>query len=423
MTFSAVDRAVFFQNITASQSALSHAKTWALGRSKDDWCWKDLFSKTKDSPFALIRACTNLAGGADLSHEPNIELWKLAYDVMRASANGPPADWDKYESEFVPAIISDRKKYEHLERLINGGLCPLYIRRRLTDDIPNIKLADWTPVTVLAALHVKQAITEAGATHVVKFPTIESVRAQLKCDDLFYKANRAAQIRSIQAQIQWAVYCTGDLLSQHASAILLALKLPVNEAAVRNPWYSFRVMAEYEFRRNRSRYNQADWEVVPRIASNLLENFPDEMAFHLEEYKTKKKKQVGRAQMMCGRLNMPGDHTYATQRAAYLWALRCIHHHNDGGIPAPAPTPDLPPCPKPKENTVSKKPFETIDYVYGQNLEQISADELIDAIRRVRNEIVQLKPLADSGSQHIAKKIEDLQKAETKIVKALDAKK
>ena len=51
--------------------------------------------------------------------------------------------------------------------------------------------------------------------------------------------------------------------------------------------------------------------------------------------------------------------------------------------------------------------FETIHFVFGSDIKTISADQLINAVKRVEGEIADLK-VVKAKSSHIKKRIEEL---------------
>lgn len=74
----------------------------------------------------------------------------------------------------------------------------------------------------------------------------------------------------------------------------------------------------------------------------------------------------------------------------------------------------------PTPNTLSIA-FETRHYVYGHDIKNLSADQLIDAIKRVENEIETLKSVK-TKSKHITGRIKELETMLNEIVAALDSK-
>lgn len=74
----------------------------------------------------------------------------------------------------------------------------------------------------------------------------------------------------------------------------------------------------------------------------------------------------------------------------------------------------------PTPNTLSIA-FETRHYVYGHDIKNLSADQLIDAIKRVESEIETLKSVK-TKSKHIAGRIKELETMLNEIVAALDSK-
>lgn len=71
--------------------------------------------------------------------------------------------------------------------------------------------------------------------------------------------------------------------------------------------------------------------------------------------------------------------------------------------------------------TASGTPFETRHYVFGQNINDMTAGQLIEAVKRVENEITDLKSVK-TKSTHIAAKIKELEGMLAKIVEQLDSK-
>lgn len=74
-----------------------------------------------------------------------------------------------------------------------------------------------------------------------------------------------------------------------------------------------------------------------------------------------------------------------------------------------------------EENTMSQAAFVTKSYIYGKDVEQMTEQELINAIRSVETEIDSLKTVK-TPSTKIAAKIEELQGMLAKIVGVLDGK-
>lgn len=74
-----------------------------------------------------------------------------------------------------------------------------------------------------------------------------------------------------------------------------------------------------------------------------------------------------------------------------------------------------------EENTMSQAAFVTKSYIYGKDVEQMTEQELINAIRSVETEIDSLKTVK-TPSTKIAAKIEELQDMLAKIVGVLDGK-
>lgn len=72
----------------------------------------------------------------------------------------------------------------------------------------------------------------------------------------------------------------------------------------------------------------------------------------------------------------------------------------------------------PGNNTVA---FETRHYVYGQNIDNMSADQLIQAVKQVEREIEDLAGVK-TNSAHIDKRIKELKAMLAEIVKVLDTK-
>ena len=65
--------------------------------------------------------------------------------------------------------------------------------------------------------------------------------------------------------------------------------------------------------------------------------------------------------------------------------------------------------------------FETKHYVYGMDVANMSAGQLIDAIKKLEAEIADLKGVK-AKSEHIKKRIAELEGMLVKIVEVLDAK-
>lgn len=65
-------------------------------------------------------------------------------------------------------------------------------------------------------------------------------------------------------------------------------------------------------------------------------------------------------------------------------------------------------------------PFKTINYVYGNDIEKMSAEALIEAIKRAKGDISKLKEVGVE-SKHIKKKIGELDAAIESMVERLDA--
>ena len=65
--------------------------------------------------------------------------------------------------------------------------------------------------------------------------------------------------------------------------------------------------------------------------------------------------------------------------------------------------------------------FETKHYVYGQDVSHMSANELIESIKKVEAEITDLK-LVKTKSAHILTRVAELGAMLTQIVAVLDAK-
>lgn len=65
--------------------------------------------------------------------------------------------------------------------------------------------------------------------------------------------------------------------------------------------------------------------------------------------------------------------------------------------------------------------FEIRKLAFGRNIERMSADELIDTVRRFEREIESLKAIK-TESKHIAKRITDLELGLKEVVQLLDSK-
>lgn len=67
------------------------------------------------------------------------------------------------------------------------------------------------------------------------------------------------------------------------------------------------------------------------------------------------------------------------------------------------------------------KPFETVDFVYGQRVSDAKDTDLIASIKRIDKEILDLAPMADA-SKYVAQQIKDLNSMKCRIIEALDAR-
>ena len=65
--------------------------------------------------------------------------------------------------------------------------------------------------------------------------------------------------------------------------------------------------------------------------------------------------------------------------------------------------------------------FETRHFVYGLDVANMSAGQLIDAIKRIEAEIADLKGVK-AKSEHIKKRIAELEAMMAKVVEVLDTK-
>lgn len=72
-------------------------------------------------------------------------------------------------------------------------------------------------------------------------------------------------------------------------------------------------------------------------------------------------------------------------------------------------------------NTNATIAFETKHYVYGMDVANMSAGQLIEAIKKIEAEIADLK-LVKSKSEHIKKRIAELEDMLAKVVQVLDSK-
>lgn len=78
---------------------------------------------------------------------------------------------------------------------------------------------------------------------------------------------------------------------------------------------------------------------------------------------------------------------------------------------------DNPPGEKTMRNTV---PFESKDYVFGQDVANMNANDLLAAMRRVEAEIAELKDVK-TKSKYVEGKIKELEDGLARIVEKLDA--
>lgn len=76
---------------------------------------------------------------------------------------------------------------------------------------------------------------------------------------------------------------------------------------------------------------------------------------------------------------------------------------------------------KPKETIMSTKPVETITYIYGQDVNAMSEDQLIGAIKRMEAEIEEYKKVK-AHSAKIDSRVKDLETAIETATAALDSK-
>lgn len=93
---------------------------------------------------------------------------------------------------------------------------------------------------------------------------------------------------------------------------------------------------------------------------------------------------------------------------------------NDAPVPTPTET-TQPPQQEEAPVTQSAPAFQTKHYVYGQDVANLSSDQLIDAIKRIENEVADLK-VVKVKSTKIAAEIASLNSMLTEVVAALDAK-
>lgn len=74
-----------------------------------------------------------------------------------------------------------------------------------------------------------------------------------------------------------------------------------------------------------------------------------------------------------------------------------------------------------KEALMNNVPFKTVNYVFGQDIKEMSEDQLLDAIRTVEKEIESYTSIK-TRSKKVEKRKEELTAALEQIVEALDAK-
>lgn len=99
-------------------------------------------------------------------------------------------------------------------------------------------------------------------------------------------------------------------------------------------------------------------------------------------------------------------------------AMSCITEY---GAPSqhPVSQPE-PPQEEPAMNQTTPA-FQTRHFVYGMDVDNMSAGQLIEAIKKIEAEIADLK-LVKSKSEHIKKRIAELEDMLAKVVQVLDAK-
>lgn len=94
----------------------------------------------------------------------------------------------------------------------------------------------------------------------------------------------------------------------------------------------------------------------------------------------------------------------------------------EAGQLATSPTPvEQEPAPMNQSNNVNAVAFETKHYVYGMDVTNMSSGQLIDAIKRIEAEIADLKGVK-AKSEHLKKRITELEGMLAKVVEVLDAK-
>lgn len=72
-----------------------------------------------------------------------------------------------------------------------------------------------------------------------------------------------------------------------------------------------------------------------------------------------------------------------------------------------------------ERETIMTKAFETIPFIYGARADSCTDADLIDAIKRVDKEILDLAPMAEQ-SKFIAKQVIDLNSMKVRIIETLD---
>lgn len=88
-------------------------------------------------------------------------------------------------------------------------------------------------------------------------------------------------------------------------------------------------------------------------------------------------------------------------------------------IPTPTTTPE--PEVQPVNNTTHAVAFETRHYVYGMDVANMTSGQLIEAIKKLEVEIADLKGVK-AKSEHIKKRIAELDGMLAKVVEVLDTK-
>lgn len=187
-----------------------------------------------------------------------------------------------------------------------------------------------------------------------------------------------------------------------------------------------------------AKFTDEEWGVIENAYLSIVNNREAHYTYrdNMEGYVGSRKSYIEsnaknyfyKALMKCGLSYQPfkGDDGHKADMRA-LTAKKIHYHLFDEHIfrhlddtEDDEPTNELPIETNEENEMSSTVAFETVNYVFGQKVDDMSKPQLMGAIKTIEGEIRDFK-LIETKSEYIEKEIKSRQEAITKIVKLLDA--